>query len=468
MLGLLVGSARWTNAWDFPTFGLMASATLFIAQWRGYGRIGLPTLGMWLVKSVAVLALAVALFLPTSQRFVSPSSGFLRAEQTTQLDDYFWHFGLFIAVAAALLGGWLFRAMGRARSLRLLRNGNAVTLPLAGVVFALPALVVIAGTQQDRMGVAAFASVMVAVAAILAYRELTQPRPDSHVRVFVLALLAMTFGLGTGVEIVTLKDDITRMNTVFKFYLHAWLLAGIASAVGLWYLLAVMRPDLALRRAGERAMSRMTVAHWAPYGALATVMSLLLLGAALYPILALPMRLDERFAELPRSINGMNFMQVATFGDDYGEVALAQDYEGILWMRERVEGSPVIMEAVTPLYRWGARYSIYTGLPSVSGWDWHQRQQRGRFAYKVSERQADVARFYSVADTAEQTAIIDAYGVQYVIVGQLERNYFGEEGIRNIEGGLGGRLDKLFDNGGTQIYRVKPRPVPPAPQVLGP
>ena len=44
-------------------------------------------------------------------------------------------------------------------------------------------------------------------------------------------------GLGVvltlGVEFVTIKGDIGRMNTVFKFYLQAWFLFGVAAAVGI-------------------------------------------------------------------------------------------------------------------------------------------------------------------------------------------------------------------------------------------
>ena len=36
-----------------------------------------------------------------------------------------------------------------------------------------------------------------------------------------------------GVEIVRQKDDIGRMNTVFKFYMQAWMLFGVSTAFGL-------------------------------------------------------------------------------------------------------------------------------------------------------------------------------------------------------------------------------------------
>lgn len=470
LLGLLVGTARWTNSWDYPTFGLLASASLFIAQWRADGGLRLPTLGMWLLKSAAVLGVSLALFSPASRHFLAPAAGFHRAEQTTQLDDYLWHFGLFVLMAAAILGVWLYRSLGRTLPMGPLRSGTGVSLPLGALLIALPAVFVFAATQRGRMGVVALAVVMIAAVAWIAAQEIGRPKADSHVRLFILVMFGMAFALGGGVDLITLNDDITRMNTVFKFYLHAWLLFGLASAVGAWYLTAVMRPDVRALPAARAVRASLGSLRLYLTPAFASALAIALLGVALYPILALPQRIDERFVHLPRSINGMDYMAHAVFNDfdDMGVIDLSKDYEGILWMREHVEGSPTIMEGVTPGYRWGSRYSIYTGLPAVAGWDWHQRQQRGKYGVLVTKRQQDVTSFYTSADPAEQTAILDRYDVRYVIVGELERNYFPGSGLENIASGLNGRLDKTFDNGSTAIYRVTPKPIPGPPLARAP
>ena len=62
------------------------------------------------------------------------------------------------------------------------------------------------------------------------------------------------------------------------------------------------------------------------------------------------------------------------------------------------KGSPVIVEANCPEYRWCTRFTIYTGLPGVVGWNWHQRQQRVFTSTWVEARVADVGNFYNTVD----------------------------------------------------------------------
>jgi hypothetical protein len=106
---------------------------------------------------------------------------------------------------------------------------------------------------------------------------------------------------------------------------------------------------------------------------------------------------------------------------------LGEDYQAIRWLQENVEGSPVIVEANIPEYRWGSRYSINTGLPGVLGWRWHQSQQRvAAEGNGVDERLFQTTKFYLTRTIAEANEFLDEYNAKYVIVGGLERVYYAE------------------------------------------
>ena len=107
----------------------------------------------------------------------------------------------------------------------------------------------------------------------------------------------------------------------------------------------------------------------------------------LYPAFAARAKVRDRFSAeaSPRGLDGMAYMDNAAEFENNRDVRLADDKAAMQWMLRNVQGSPVILEAQTPEYRWGSRFSIYTGLPTVQGWNWHQTpaalrraQRRGR------------------------------------------------------------------------------------------
>ena len=270
------------------------------------------------------------------------------------------------------------------------------------------------------------------------------------------------------------------------------MLLAVPAAFGAWYLLDVVRPRLPVSLpvtlpkivpsvslpapalpAGE-AGSQLPTAAAQPAPATSTrlgprltdgLLRVFTIGAAglflaamIYPVVATPRRVSDRVekqtAIRPRTDDGFAYMLGGQYNDENGPIDLIDDYAAFQWMRQNVEGSPTIIEGVTPLYRWGSRFTVNTGLPAVVGWDWHQTQQRGVFSYLVRERYDDVKLFYNTSDPLEAQRILKKYDVRYVIVGEVERLYFTEEGISKFTSGLGGMLRLRFDSGATQIYEV--------------
>lgn len=126
-------------------------------------------------------------------------------------------------------------------------------------------------------------------------------------------------------------------------------------------------------------------------------------------------------------------------------------------MQDNIQGSPVVLEAWANLYRWGSRVSVYTGLPTVIGWDWHQNQQRPGYADLINKRRADVDAMFS-ADTSFQNIrpLLDKYHVQYIYIGPLERIYYGEDGVQKFEDAASeGLLERVYDQNGVTIYRYQ-------------
>jgi uncharacterized membrane protein len=246
--------------------------------------------------------------------------------------------------------------------------------------------------------------------------------------------------MSLGVEVIVIQGDIGRMNTVFKFYLQVWLMWGVAAAAGLAWL----APRLRRWRQGRGVWIGILVA--------------LLFFAALYPPLATSAKVRDRFdPNLGPGLDGWAYMTTAHYSDPNGQdYDLKWDLEAIRWLLDNVVGSPVILEGQTSEYRWGGRYSINTGLPTVLGWNWHQRQQRAAADdQQVWNRAQDVATLYNTSMIDQAASLLDKYGVRYIVVGPLERAYYDAAGLDKFERMAGeGMLQVVFRNEGVIIYQV--------------
>jgi YYY domain-containing protein len=361
----------------------------------------------------------------------------------TPLIDYFTHWGLFLFVIVAWMAAetidWMavtpVSALRRLEPYRQLIWGGLILL--ISLILALGLR--LPGMEDLPFGkgiqVAWLALPLAAWAGIL----LLRPGIDDARRA-ALFLVGTGLALTLVVEVIVLRGDIGRMNTVFKFYLQVWTLFAVcAAAAGGWLLNDLPR--------------------WAPSlrSAWLAVLTMLVAAAALYPLTGAVSKVKDRIAETaPRTLDGMAYMQYATYHDQGGPMDLSQDYRAIRWMQANVSGSPVIVEGNTPEYRWGSRFTINTGLPGVVGWNWHQRQQRGTIvpADWVTDRIGEVAQFYLTSESEEARAFLRKYDAAYIVVGQLERAYYPGPGLEKFPA-LEGVLWRLaYQDLGTAIYEV--------------
>jgi uncharacterized membrane protein len=164
---------------------------------------------------------------------------------------------------------------------------------------------------------------------------------------------------------------------------------------------------------------------------------------------------DRMSSEAPHTLDGMAYMQYAEYDDLNTRMDLNQDYQAIRWLQENVKGSPVIIEGNMVEYHWGTRNTIYTGLPNVIGWNWHERQQRSSSPENlIADRISEVNEFYLDTDPEKAMAILDKYGVKYIIVGQLEQALYPGPGLDKFEQMDGLLWQEVFRAGSTVIYQV--------------
>jgi uncharacterized membrane protein len=265
---------------------------------------------------------------------------------------------------------------------------------------------------------------------------------------FGLALTAM-------VDIVVLKGDTGRMNTVLTFYLQAWVLWGVSAAVVLPQIARWLRRAAAGARPPAVAAAPRPARLWA-VRSWWLAFALLLAACALYPLTATPMRVGDRFeGSHAATLDGTAYMRASVYNDTEGQVQLDWDRQAIDWLRHNAPAMATIVEANTPFYRWGARVSIYSGLPSVIGWGWHQKQQRAILEGAViDQRVEDVRTIYTATDAAQAERLLARYGVRYIYVGRLERLYYGGEGLKKFDQQDGGPWSLVYQNEEVKIYAV--------------
>jgi YYY domain-containing protein len=439
--GLAIGVLRATNTWDWPTYlltGMLAAGYYAFARRRQFS---LPAFAQALIYALFLAGLSTLLFWPYITSYGSGYESFrLWQGPKTSVADYLVIHGLFLFLVATYLV-LEFRAWSRTWTQAKLERLEPLMWPglLALVAYVLILVVLL------LRGV--WVAPLVLTLALLAFGLALRPSLSEPRRI-VLILIAGALALTLLVEVVVLDGDIGRMNTVFKFYMQVWLLFSVAAAAGAAWVWP------AIRQHANRTTRRV----W--YG----VLALLVASAALYPLLATPAKWQIRMSdEAPLTLDGMAFMETTSYGDTAFDgsgrnIHLRGEYEALRWLQANVEGTPVLAEAHggNPYRSITNRVAMYTGLPAIVGWDWHQRQQRASVPDRlVWDRVADVNRLFSSAQPGEALQVLRKYDVGYVYLGTIERAYYPPDGIAKFEQlAASGYLREVFQNEDVTIYKV--------------
>ncbi len=444
--GLVVGALRGTNTADYPTYLVICGVALFMGTLAAEPAGSLSTWIRLAIRAGVFLGVSVVSFNSLLTQTGAYSSLEIWKGSVTPL--WAWlnvHLLFLFPIVTFMLlefrrWGWRWwRRMWK----YVLAEWRILLIFLAVAAVGISALLYRVNPEGPiQVDVLYDRQVFFAVVplAVLILLLIVRPRLPVAQR-FWLFFVLLAVGLTLVVEVVVVKGDISRMNTVFKYYIQVWVLLGIGSAVAIGWL-------------GDR------IRTWPGLGGKlwrGCLYALLGLSFLYVPLAARAKMLDRFVPDMPPGLNGIDYMTQAEYSENSKPAfPLKWDHDLIVWMQDSIKGTPVVAEGQSGLYQWGARISINTGLPTIIGWDWHQRQQRSIMPGQVIDtRLSDVRALYDSSDIAGAKRILDHYGVRYIVVGGLEQAFYSPEGLAKFDQMVAdGSLRVAYQNEGAKLYEV--------------
>ncbi|HEY5039998.1 MAG TPA: hypothetical protein VIJ93_13095, partial [bacterium] len=196
------------------------------------------------------------------------------------------------------------------------------------------------------------------------------------------------------------------------------------------------------------------------FGSWAGVFTLLLLMISIYPVAATARKCHGFFDAFrqrwvgyaePLTLNGLEYIQRVN----------PADAAAIRFLNEHIPDQPCLMEFVGEGYNsWGSRFSIFTGIPALMGWDGHVGEWVGaRQGDDIRERRNANETIFGTTDVQLAKKYLDAYGVRLVMIGTVERN-----GVPGRKGGyppeglakFSAFLPLIYKNPQVEIYYNPP------------
>jgi YYY domain-containing protein len=445
VLALSVGALAFTNIWDMPTLFFLLAVLVLVRNYLAAGRLTLVVARDSLAFLLPVGLLAVLLFLPYYLGFSPDSRGVALLEAAHRPPGislepvltrphhllYMWLPFLWLAGCFALVSV----RRHRWSHIEAIRSLAIASLPLT--VWFLAVLVRRGPGVGEEISIrgsnwVTLLTLLVLLSGlVLALRRELAGSPESGDQrplVVPLIVCATAILLLLGMELYWM-DELSgirrfRFSTVFRLGYQAWILLSIGGAYALYHL--------TLHRPLARLRDILATVGWA-----AVTLSVIL-AALVYAPAAVFWKTGD--FHNPRSLDALALTKQFN----------GAEYESLMWLRDNVKGTPVIVEAVGSYYTAFGRVSVATGLPTVLGWPQHEAQWRGSEEV-FAGRQEAVERIYKTTDSGEALALLRRFDAEYVYVGLLERSQYGEGGMSKFAA----FMDVVYQNEEVTIYRVR-------------
>ena len=229
-------------------------------------------------------------------------------------------------------------------------------------------------------------------------------------------------------EIVYVRDIYengnARANTMFKLTYQAYILFGMTMGYGIYRMLVVSKQKI--------------IRIFSGIGLFVLIWTVGYFGNAVH----------SWFGEVwnPSNYQGLN-------ATTFLETDFPQDAAAIRWLKDNIEGSPVVLEANGDSYTGYERVSATTGLPTVLGWYVHEWLWRNNVP-DLNEKSADIQTIYTSTDEEKVKELIQRYDISYIFVGGQEKEKYGTELNDSLLQSLGSNVFE-DDTSGTYIVKVE-------------
>lgn len=243
---------------------------------------------------------------------------------------------------------------------------------------------------------------------------------------FAVIMGLCAIGLVLIPELVYVRDIYengnARANTMFKLTYQAYIMFGMTMVYGAFRLLFICKNKIL------------------------KVISLIGLFLLIWTFGYFGNSVHSWFGEVwnPEKYQGLN--ATAFLETDFPEDAAA-----IRWLRNNIEGTPVVLEANGDSYTGYERVSAMTGLPTVLGWYVHEWLWRNDVS-DLNAKSQDVETIYTSQDSEQVRKLLETYKVSYIFVGSKEKEKYGEKLNHEVLQSLG---EIVFQDASSGTYIIK-------------